>query len=244
MPRRLPYMIFVFCMLQLQIVYGQSTTKSKVTKTKYNYKAPVVRGGKGKLVCAVFETSKFPYHGIGVKVGDPFAITYKFYPNKKFSFALDFGKSASRLYNRYFRQQFNTYAATDTFSNVEASLQYLTHKVKSDFVGEFKLMYHVDARKISPGLQAYIGAGWQWKTTHLQFDYLYNDGNPDPLEPDPFGRFDRQRFTMGPQFLAGIEYAYFQIPISAFMEVEYFTDVIVDPGWRRFEGGIGLRYIF
>jgi hypothetical protein len=28
------------------------------------------------------------------------------------------------------------------------------------------------------------------------------------------------------------------------MEVEFFTDVQADPGWRRFEGGVGLRYVF
>jgi hypothetical protein len=49
---------------------------------------------------------------------------------------------------------------------------------------------------------------------------------------------------MGPQVIIGIEYAYFQIPISAFMELEYFMDVQADPGWQRFEGGVGLRYIF
>jgi hypothetical protein len=49
---------------------------------------------------------------------------------------------------------------------------------------------------------------------------------------------------MGPQIVGGIEYAYFQLPLSAFMEVEFFTDVQADPGWQRFEGGVGLRYIF
>ena len=49
---------------------------------------------------------------------------------------------------------------------------------------------------------------------------------------------------MGPHLVAGIEYAYFQLPISAFLEVEYFTDILADPGWKRFEGGVGLRYIF
>jgi hypothetical protein len=171
-------------------------------------------------------------------------VTYKFYPNKRFSLALDFGKTASGLYNRYFREKFEVYTAADTFSNAEASLQYLTHKVKSDFIGELKLLFHLDAKKVSPGLQIYVGAGWEWKSTQLQYDYLYNNGDNDPLEPDPFGRFDRSRFTMGPQLVAGIEYAYFQLPISAFMELEYFTDIQADPGWQRFEGGIGLRYIF
>jgi hypothetical protein len=49
---------------------------------------------------------------------------------------------------------------------------------------------------------------------------------------------------MGPQVAVGIEYSYFSIPISAFMELEYFTDIQADPGWTRLEGGVGLRYVF
>lgn len=195
---------------------------------------------KAKIICPIFEHSKYPYHGLGFKLGDPFAITYKFYASSKFSLAIDFGKTASGLYNRYFRQKFTQYAQSDTFSNNQASLEYLTHKVKSDLIGEVKFLYHVDAKKISPGLQLYLGGGWEWKNTNLQYDYLYNNG----FDENNFGRFERHRLTMGPQLVLGIEYAYFQIPVAAFIELEYFTDIQADPGWQRFEGGIGLRYIF
>jgi hypothetical protein len=242
MPRLIPYIIILFCLGQAERGYTQSSTAgNRITKVRYNTSKNAV---SSKSIVAAFENSSFPHHGLGLKVGDPFSISYKFYPNKKFGFTLDVGKAASGLYSRYFREQFANYAATDTFSNIDASMQYLSHRVKADLVGEFKLMYHVDARKVSPGLQVYIGAGWQWKTTHLRYDYLYNNGDLNPSEPGTFGQFERHRFTMGPQIVTGIEYAYFQIPISAFMEVEYFTDILVDPGWKRFEGGIGLRYIF
>jgi hypothetical protein len=216
--------------------------KSSYTRSRHNYGAPRVRGNKAKIICPVFENSKYPYHGLGFKLGDPFALTYKFYPNKRISFAVDFGKASSGLYNRYFREKFNEYTATDTLSS-SASLQYSTHKVKSDLVGEFKLLYHVDAKKISPGLQVYVGAGWEWKSTQLRYDFFYNNDSPDGLE-NSLRHFERNRFTMGPQIVVGIEYAYFQIPVSAFMELEYFTDIQADPGWQRFEGGVGLRYIF
>ena len=230
------YVIIACGFLNSETCIAQTASR---TKARYPVRAPGMRGDK-----AIFENSSFPYHGLGLKVGDPFAVSYKFYPNRKISFALDFGKAASGLYSRYFREQFASYISADTFSSIDASMQYLAHRTKSDFVGEFKVMFHLDARKISPGLQVYLGGGWEWKTTHLEYTYLYHSGSPDPMEPETFGRFQRHRFTMGPQVLAGIEYAYFQIPISAFMELEYFTDILVDPGWKRFEGGIGLRYIF
>jgi hypothetical protein len=114
----------------------------------------------------------------------------------------------------------------------------------ADFMGELKVMYHIDANKISPGLQIYFGAGWQWKRTRLQYDYAYNHTPANSSPVQEFKSFERNRFTMGPQLVAGIEFAYFEIPISAFMEVEFFTDIQADPGWQRFEGGVGLRYIF
>ena len=51
-----------------------------------------------------------------------------------------------------------------------------------------------------------------------------------------FGRINRTRLTMGPQAVAGIEYAYFKIPISAFMELEYFTTIS-----RRIQAGVVLK---
>lgn len=220
-------------------VYAQRK-KSPLTRSRHNHNAPRVRGVKARIICPVFENSKYPYQGFGIKLGDPFAATYKFYATEKFAVAIDFGKTASGLYNRYFRGKFTQYVESDTLDSNEASLDYLTHKVKSDLIGEVKFLYHIDAKKVSPGLQLYLGGGWEWKNTKLQYDYLYNNG----IDENEFGRFERGRLTMGPQLVIGIEYAYFQIPVSAFMELEHFTDIQADPGWQRFEGGIGLRYIF
>jgi hypothetical protein len=222
--------------------YAQGS--ARVTKSRYHFSSPKVRGNKAKIICPTFDKSKYPFHGLGFKLGDPFALTYKFYPNKRISFAADLGKAASGLYNRYFREKFNFYVRSDTFPSSESSLTYLTHRVRSDLTGELKILYNIDAKKISDGLQAYAGIGWEWKSTRLQYDYIYDRAGKDAMVEDPFGSFRRNTSTMGPEFIVGIEYAYFRIPISAFMEVEYFTDVQADPGWQRFEGGVGLRYIF
>jgi len=221
----------------------QAQRSNMATKSRYHYTHPKVKGNQAKIICPAFDNSKYPFHGLGFKLGDPFALTYKFYPNKRISFAVDVGKSASGLYNRYFREKFDFFVQSDTLRSTESSLAYLTHRVKSDLIGEVKVLYHVDARKISEGLQGYAGIGWEWKRTQLQYEYEYVQSNNGSLK-DPFGSFERNYMTMGPQVVLGIEYAYFRIPISAFMEVEYFSDIQADPGWSRFEGGVGLRYIF
>jgi hypothetical protein len=239
-------LLIIFCILCAEVLFaqpGHNSGKSMYTRTRYNYSSTRVRGAKAKTICPVFQNSRFPYFGLGVKLGDPFAATFKYYPNKHLGLVVDFGKASSGLYNRYFREQFASYQRPDTLST-GASVNYLTHKVKSDLVGEAKILYHIDAKKISEGLQFYVGAGFEWKRTSLDYDYLYET---DPLLGDTEnrpGRISQSRFTMGPQGIIGIEYSYFQLPISAFMELEYFVDVFKDPGWSRTQGGVGLRYIF
>jgi hypothetical protein len=233
---------FCLCAIASQAQKARIYNGGKSMYTRERYGAPnKVRGAKAKTICPIFITSKYPYQGIGIKLGDPFAITYKYYFNKRIAVAVDVGKASSGLYNRYFREKFDQYAVRDTFSNKEATIEYYTHKVLADLIGEVKFLYHFDASMVSQGLQLYVGAGWEWKNTKLQYDYTYK---ADVFSPDKFGRFTETRFTMGPQAVIGIEYAYFKIPISAFMELEYFADVQADPGWRRAEGGVGLRYVF
>ena len=228
------------------ICQKKNYTKSYWTRWEHNYRAPTATGHKARIICPGAKKSEYPYHAFGVKFGDPFAFTYKFYPNKHLAFAADFGKTSSGLYSRYFRQQFDQYSSSpegDTLS-LNSSLTYSSHKVKADIIGELKMVYHFDAKKISPGLEFYAGAGWEWKRTSLDYGFFYNSLASDGSAKNEFQIVRKTRATMGPQVVVGIEYAYFQIPISAFMELEYFTDIQLDPGWQRFEGGVGLRYMF
>jgi len=237
--------VFVFCVLSLSSLAQKKkaivshTGKSASSRERHN--ATKVKGSKAKIICPIFDNSKYPYHGIGLKLGDPLAITYKYYPSKRFAIAADIGKTASGLYNGYYRKKLDEYQDYDTLSG-DASITYLSHKVKADFIGEIKLLYQFDAKNISPGMQVYVGAGWEWKYTKIEYTYLYNgtNGNNENLP----GTFNITRQTQGPQVVVGIEYSYFKLPISAFIELEYFADIQADPGWRTIEGGVGLRYIF
>lgn len=222
------------------VAYAQKTPthhNHRIVDRAYRNTTRVSRG-KGRIICPVVFTSDYPYQAVGFKIGDPFALTYKVYPNKNISFDLDFGKSASGLYNRYYRQQFDIYTQQDTLPS-DASLTYLTHAVKSDWVGELKVAYQLSLKAVSPGLQLYGGLGWQLRNTQLQYDYLFTD----PLN-DKIGRFNRSRFTQGVSGVIGVEYSYFSLPIAAFIEVEMYNDLSADPGWRHTQGGIGIRYVF
>jgi hypothetical protein len=215
---------------------------AQVTKSARSsgYRVPNVSRSKARIMCPIFENSQYPYQGIGLKLGDPFALTYKYYPNKHWSFAADAGKAASGLYNKYYRQSFFEYLP-DTL-NSEQSVQYLAHRALTDWFLEAKFLYQWDASKISKGLQLYAGLGWQWRSTSLEFDYLFSQG--DFITENQFGKFRESRFTYGPVVVLGFEYSYFSLPMSAFIEIEWYTDALLDPGYKRFQGGVGLRYVF
>jgi len=227
----------------------QAQVRKSVRSAQYG--VPKVSRAKAIIMCPIFEESRYPYQGFGFKVGDPLALTYKFYPSKHWAFAVDGGKTASGLYNKYYRGQFTNYQTEaiqdviardpliDTIGNAQ-SVKYLTHTANSDWFLEAKFLYQWDAEKISKGLQLYVGAGWQWRNTNLTFEYLYENGRFESKN----GRITKNTFTYGPVVLVGFEYSYFTLPISAFIEVEMFTDVFADPGYQRFQGGVGLRYIW
>jgi hypothetical protein len=223
---------------------GASYAQTKSPKIA-RYNTPRVSKSKAAVMCPIFLDSKYPYQGIGLKLGDPFALTYKFYPSKHWAFAADAGKAASGLYNRYYRNAYNSYLPDSIRSDTTntRSMKYLAHKVLSDWYLEAKFLYQWDADKLAQGLQLYAGLGWQWRNTKIRYDYNYQKGITT-IEESKFGQFTENRFTYGPVVVVGFEYSYFTLPISAFIEVEWYTDAFLDPGYQRFQGGVGIRYVF
>lgn len=235
MPRfKAIYFTLILVISGSQAIFGQVRKSPRSA----GYGVPKVTRGKAIIMCPIFVESRYPYQGIGFKLGDPFALTYKYYPSKQWSFALDAGKAASGLYNKYYREAFTGYLP-DTLGT-DQKITYVTHAVNFDWFLEAKFLYQWDAEKISKGLQLYAGLGWQWRNTTLKYDYIRDI---DRFE-SKFERFSQNRFTYGPVVLVGFEYSYFSLPISAFIEVELFTDALIDPGYQRPQGGVGLRYIF
>src|SRR5690606_1523505 len=105
------------------------------------------RRDRKKINCPVFENSRYPYHGIGLKLGDPFAITYKYYMSERFGIAVDFGKTASRLCTRYYRGKVYEYIDVDTASE-GASLDFLSPRANQDWGAELKFLSHIASRRI------------------------------------------------------------------------------------------------
>ncbi len=216
---------------------GQHSDITRKNSRVKNYSSVKFKKNKKMaVICPIFHVSEYPYQGIGLKIGDPFAITYKFYATEHIALGIDFGKAASGLYSNLFRDEFNEIPDTDT-----TELVYQAHTVLNHAVFSGRVFYYIEGPKSLDGLSAYVGVGWQVQFIDVEYAYLAVDKDPPNLAKtqNPL----RVSFQpMGPDVTLGIEYAYFSLPVSAFLEGNYFIDL--QHNWQRFQGGIGLRYVF
>lgn len=231
----------------LLFVAAGSLHAQKVNSYKNKHKPIRVSSQKAKVICPIFEESAYPYHGFGVKFGDPVAFTYKLYLVKKISFVIDVGSASSALYNNRHREDFTNYydeIGQPNILNQSNDLlipNYLKHHVNSEYIAEGKVLYQIQADNFYKGLQAYVGLGWQYRKLGITYDYYFT--SPSSSEQET-GEFTKERYYQGPEIIGGLEYSYFKIPVAAFMEVTMFRNIVNQPGWSRFQGGVGLRYIF
>lgn len=188
---------------------------------------------KMAIICPIFIPSEYPYQGIGFKAGDPFALTYKLYLTKWFAFSFDGGIGASGLYKKRYAELFNNLPEAD-------SLDYFNHQVEKDTYIALKVSYYNDGPKFLKGLDYYISLGWQFRYV----DLLYGYNQEISSTAAQFGSFIKQVDYSGPEAGIGLEYSYFNIPVSAFMEVNWFYDIVNQPTFIKFQGGIGMRYVF
>lgn len=225
--KRLILLIIPFFLILL--TSAESFSQQNPYKRRHSAKMP--RNRKMKIICPVFIPNEYPYQGIGIKVGDPFAFTYKLYLSEYFGMEVDIGNGASFLYKKFFKSNFVNFDGLDT-------LNYLGHSVKNDFVGQFRFMIHTPIETIK-GLDLYLGGGYQFKNTEVL--YRYNDpANGFAMEQEA----RRSQFFYGPDAFLGAEYANFDIPVSLFVEANMFFIIEANGLGPRFQAVAGIRYIF
>jgi len=192
------------------------------------------RNRKTAIICPIFIASKYPYQGIGFKIGDPFAITYKLYLTPKFAVSLDGGSAASGLYREFHEENFSNLGIADTTS-------YEAHKINQEIVVQARIVFHQEifARSIQ-GLDIIGGLGWQVRDIDIRYEFF----TKDQFGIRESNSISVNDFTMGPELMIGVEYAYFVIPVSAFAEVNFFQNLNVPNAKIRLQGGMGLRYVF
>lgn len=170
--------------------------------------------------------------GIGLRMGEPFSITYKTFLDDHLSIEGMFG-SAGPNSASYYRTAFeNNRPGPNAF--------YIGHNTSSRWCMNFRMAYHEDITDMigieSGYLLAYAGAGAQLRS--VMVDYVYSQGTNATFAEQ------RRNMDFGPEGFVGAEYYLDGIPLSVFAEFGIFMELIDRFGHFRLQGGIGARYLF
>jgi len=171
-------------------------------------------------------------HGIGLRLGEPFGITYKRYLSDYKALEFIIGRNYN-LGSGFYRRDFNN---TNNFNG----LAYVGHTVDVAFAFQARWLSHVDFLDDHiEGMKGYYGLGALMGYNRV--DYLV-----DNIEVPGVLLFEetRNNFDLGAEAIAGVEYTLYNFPVSFFGEVSLYTEIADNPFRFRLLGAIGARYNF
>jgi hypothetical protein len=183
------------------------------------------------LGLAATETySQRKVQSVGLRIGDPFGVTYKVYMRNKSAIEWNAGIAFSGWNSNYYRK---------SFQRDNSGLYYFNHNI--DFVwaiqGRFLKHYRFPDEIDFNGLTWFWGFGGQYRMASLEYAY-----QTQPEMGEIF-KMDEINYDLGMELLAGSEYKIPEVPLNAFIEFGLFGEIVDDPVRVRFQGAIGIRYI-
>ncbi|WP_291779959.1 hypothetical protein [Cecembia sp.] len=172
--------------------------------------------------------------GIGLRLGEPFSITYKKFLDDNFAIEGLFGRAGANS-AAYYRRSFDN-------NRPSANAFYAGHSVGNVLSFNVRGIYHEDLSdelNIDIGyLLGYVGLGAQLRSARV--DYAFTDSSISSLVL----RDNRRNVDFGPEIFAGGEYYFDELPISVFTEIGLFVELLDRFGHLRLQGAIGVRYLF
>lgn len=175
-------------------------------------------------------------HHLGIRIGEPLALTYKTYINEQFSLEGMIGRAGANS-GQYYRKVFEN-------NRPSPGAIYSSHSAAGSLSLNFRGAYNEDISSefnISEGaLFAYGGAGVQIRSVGVDYYYMaeYPTTSMIPLHEK------RTNVDFGAEGFIGSEYFFDGLPMSVFAEVGLFLEILDRPGHVRLQGGIGARYLF
>ena len=175
--------------------------------------------------------------GLGLRLGEPFSISYKDFVKNYFSYEILVG-SGSINSPTYYRKSFDrrppspgaTLVSLEGTRGVALSYRMAFH---ADFTDSFNLEEGY--------LLVYSGLGMQLRTAQVSYRYTKTNTTMNPQ--GPFEIETRTNGDVGPEAFLGAEYYFDPVPFSVFVEGGVFMELI-DRMHVKGQGGIGIRYLF
>ena len=228
-------LILLFVLPNISLYAQQKFKMNPYFKGRYqNIKVP---RSKQRVICPGYNGAQYPQQSLGIKLGDPIALSYKVYLSSRFSVAMDYGRTATGLYNEFHKENFAD-AQQDTLGAGE-DVRYFGHSGKRDGIFTGKLIYSSPFNR-TDGLHWYIGVGAQYRWSDIEYVFV----REAPNTANELKTYKYNFISIGPSGVAGIEFMSPDIPLSSFFEVEAYYDLLTFPGWTRISAGVGIRYLF
>lgn len=166
--------------------------------------------------------------GLGVRLGDPTGFTLKKYMGDK---AVEFsiGRAYYLWQNRGYYE--NGFYRVDKFKD-KGDYKYYGYKGYNPIGMQLHLMLQKPLSDIR-GLDIYYGVGPQFRYEKIDYGYYYRN----ILYYESYSEYD-----LGLDGVLGLEYTLPDVPVSIFMDVTLFMEVIDNPFVPLFQAGLGVRY--
>lgn len=170
---------------------------------------------------------------IGLRLGYPLGITYKAYVQSNHAVEFLLGTAPGSWNSQYYENSFDKYNDFDNST-------YMSHSVKNTVYveGRYLFQYNIPIDGMVGKLDWYWGAGAMLKFASVKYQYRTNE---------PPNNTYYQTVTdvdFGPEFMAGMEYTFEDVPITLFGEVSILLELANRPLVLRSFAGVGGRLRF
>ncbi|HEY8510777.1 MAG TPA: hypothetical protein VIL31_02390 [Cyclobacteriaceae bacterium] len=171
-------------------------------------------------------------HSMGLRLGDPIALTYKrqLRTNRAVEFLLG---TASREWRKdYHRKSFYEYSKYDGYN-------YINHRLDNPVYLQARYLLHYDipVEGMEGKLQWYWGPGGMLKFGKIEYRYRERP-------PDNGARTDvRNTIDFGPEIIGGVEYTFEDTPLNVFGELSVLLEVADRPLTLQLFGAVGARFL-
>jgi hypothetical protein len=177
--------------------------------------------------------------GVGLRIGDPFGVSYKKYRDAETALEFILGASGSNWHTSYYRKSYDRISKFDNFL-------YDGHRVDYSIALGGRFLWQKNFNEDVDGFQWYYGAGLQMRFASVEYTLIdrsaVNTAN-DIFTADR--QFDNHyNVDIGPEGIIGLEYTLYDAPLTLFMETSLFAEVVDRPFNFRFFGALGMRINF
>lgn len=168
--------------------------------------------------------------GVGIRIGDPFGITYKQYGSNNAALEFTLGTTSRNRHGAYYKDKFKSISDFDRFNYSDHTVDY-TLAVQGRYLLHYSFPANVEGR-----LDWYWGVGAQLRLSNLEYAYF------DESESLNFD--ERTNFDLGPEGIIGMEYELEDFPIVGFGEFSLLGELVDQPLKFRLFAAMGVRYAF